>query len=523
MPIPPQENWTVTKPARVSEAGIVVAQHARAAAVGAEMLAQGGNAIDAAAATAFALAVLEPWMSGIGGVGALVYGEARTGRVTVVDFTPVAPLAVDPARYPLAGGISGDIFGWPLVEADRNLKGYEAICVPGTVDGLGLAIESFGRKSLAEAIAPAQRIAAEGLPIDWFTALQIALSAADLVQSPPARDIYLPRGLPPVPSDAVAPQRLPLPALARTLERLMQAGRRDFYEGALARSLLADLAAGGSPIAAADLAQYRARIVEPLALDYRGVRFHCAPALTGGPTFIAAMRAIDAQLPGAPRVEPDAAAYLAYAAALRGAFTERLAKLGHAMPPGSNTTNLCVVDRDGNMVALTNTVMSRFGAKVVLPATGIVMNNGMMWFDPVPGRPNSIAPGKRPLANFCPVVATRDGAPWLALGACGGRRIIPAVVQLASFLVDFDMPLEKAFATPRLDASTATIACDQRLGPDAVAALASRFPVEVAEPTLHPSLFAVPSAVMRDRATGRNTGMAHIAWPASAAIAEPAP
>jgi len=165
MPTRPQENWTIVKPAVVSANGIVVAQNARAAAVGADILAAGGNAVDAAVGTALALGVVEPWMSGIGGVGFLVYGDAAADELHVVDFSAVAPLALDPGRYPLSAGTSGELFGWPRVEGDRNLRGYEAICVPGSVDGLGLAVERFGRLSWGEIIAPARDLAAEGLPV----------------------------------------------------------------------------------------------------------------------------------------------------------------------------------------------------------------------------------------------------------------------------------------------------------------------------------------------------------------------
>src|SRR5579883_3455313 len=494
---PLTENWIPTKPAKVSSEGIVVAQHAAAAAVGAEILEAGGNAIDAAVATAFALGIVEPWMSGLGGAGYLLYGEAGSGKVHVVDFGLVSAAALDPGRYKPTGGVSPDIFGWPLVEGDRNLKGYESICVPGTVDGLGLALERFGRLPLAEVMAPALRLAEEGLPVDWHTALSIAISAAELAEFESSRAVYLPGGLPPVPPSSGAPKRLPLAALAATYRRLAEAGRRDLYEGALADAMLTDLRAGGSAISAADLAQYHARIVEPLALGYRGVRLNAAPGLTGGPTYARAMAGVDARLPGAMLGYPGADAFIAYAEALREAFAERFAALGHAMPPASNTTHLSVVDRTGNMVALTNTLLSRFGSKVVLPRTGIVMNNAMMWFDPTPGRANSLAPGKRPLANMCPALLVRKGKPWVALGACGGRRIIPAVAQLTSFLVDFEMSLAQAFETPRLDASTASVLCDMRMDPAIVAALGERFPVERVESAVYPSGFAMASAVMR--------------------------
>ncbi len=395
-----------------------------------------------------------------------------------------------------------------------------SICVPGTVAGLGLALESFGRLSWREVMAPALALAEEGLPIDWHTALSVALSASELALFDSSRAVFLPQGLPPVPPPEGAPRRLALAALARSYRRLSEAGPRDFYEGALAQLMLADLQAGGSAVAAADFAAYQARLVEPLAFDYRGVRLHVAPGLTGGPTFERALAGLAARLPGAALGYPGAPAYIAYAEALREAFAHRLAELGHAMPAASNTTHLSVVDRDGNMVALTNTLLSRFGSKVVLPQSGVVMNNAMLWFDPIPGRANSIAAGKRPLANMCPVLATADGAPLLALGACGGRRIIPAVTQLASFLIDFDLSLESAFTLPRLDASAATVLCDVRLGAEIIAVLAARFPVEVVEEAVYPSPFAIPSAVMRDRATGLNTGMTHVLSPAAAAVAE---
>lgn len=521
-PFPFIEQWQIAKPAKISERGIVVAQSWRAAEAGAQILAEGGNAVDAAVATAFALGVVEPWMSGIGGAGLLVYGEAATGKVSVVDFTLVAPGAVDPRRYPMVGGVSSELFGWPLVECDRNLKGYESICVPGSVDGLGLALESFGRKSLAEAIEPAARLAERGLPVDWHTGFNISLAAADLASFEGSRAVYLPSGLPPVPPVNDPVRYLPLTALARTYRRLQRAGRRDFYEGELARALLGDLNRGGNAISLADLAGYRARVVEPQTLDYREVRLHAAPELTGGTTFLKAMALLAERIPGATLGYPDAGVFLAYAEALRTVFAERLKMLGHAMPAGSNTTHISAVDREGNVAALTNTLLSRFGSKVVLPATGVPMNNGMLWFDPMPGRPNSIAPGKRPLANMCPVVLSRAGKPWVALGACGGRKIISAVTQLTSLLVDFAMPLGEAFATPRLDASTASVVCDRRMAPQILAGLAERLPVELAEDALYPAPFAMPSAVMRDGVTGRNTGMTHIASPAAAAVIEPA-
>jgi gamma-glutamyltranspeptidase/glutathione hydrolase len=144
----------------------------------------------------------------------------------------------------------------------------------------------------------------------------------------------------------------------------------------------------------------------------------------------------------------------------------------------------------------------------VSPQTGILLNNGIMWFDPRPGRPNSIGPGKRPLANMCPVIAARDGAPWFALGASGGRKILPAVLQIASMLIDGGLDLETAFHTPRIDVSgELRITADARLGPDVLEALSARFELRQLMPTVHPNLFACPSAVLRDPTSGEASGM----------------
>ena len=184
------------------------------------------------------------------------------------------------------------------------------------------------------------------------------------------------------------------------------------------------------------------------------------------------------------------------------------------------TTHCCVVDRHGTMVSLTQTLLSPFGSKVISPQTGILLNNGIMWFDPRPGRPNSIAPGRRPLSNMCPVIASRDGAPWFALGASGGRRILPAVMQLASLLIDGGLDLESAFCVPRIDVSGGpAVLADRRLPPEISAALEARFATRQVEHLVHPALFACPSAVLRDPATGELLGMTEILHPAAGVAA----
>jgi gamma-glutamyltranspeptidase/glutathione hydrolase len=174
-----------------------------------------------------------------------------------------------------------------------------------------------------------------------------------------------------------------------------------------------------------------------------------------------------------------------------------------------------VVDAKGTMVSLTQTLLSAFGSRILSPRTGILLNNGIMWFDPRPGGPNAIAPGRRPLSNMCPVVATRNGLPWLGIGASGGRRILPAVLQIASMLIDGRLDLERAFHLPRIDVSGGPeVAADRRLAPDVLAALETRFAVREVEATVWPKLFAFPSAILRER-TGQAIGMTDPLQPAA--------
>jgi gamma-glutamyltranspeptidase / glutathione hydrolase len=195
--------------------------------------------------------------------------------------------------------------------------------------------------------------------------------------------------------------------------------------------------------------------------------------------------------------------------------------MGEAEAMPTSTTHITAVDRDGGFAALTTTLLSSFGSRYVLPQTGIPMNNGIMWFDPRPGRPNSLGPGKRALTNMCPLVAAKGGRPWFGLGASGGRRILAAVVQLASFVVDFSMSPEKAAHHPRIDVSSADgIGIDPRLDPDIVARLLSEPGAALAEHTPFPARYACPNLVLRG-ADGRSEGVADTMSPWSAAVAEP--
>ena len=515
------ETWTVSKPAVEGAAGVVASQHHAASAVGARVLAEGGNAVDAAVATGLAIGTVEPWMSGLGGGGFMVVQRAGEDEAHAVDFAMVAPEGLDVAAYPVVGATKDDdLFGWPAVKDDRNLEGATAFAVPGLVAGLGLALERFGTRPWAEMVAPAIDMARAGLAVDWYATFTIATSARALARHPDSARVYLPEGLPPTGEWGQPPPRLELRGLASTLERLAAAGPRDFYEGDIAAAIAEDCARAGGPLSAADLARYEARVVPAAEGSYRGARVATAPGLSAGPTLMAALADLEARTLG--HAAPDAATYLAYAECLSAAYRERLATMGHAGGP-SCTTHIGVADGAGNLVALTQTLLSQFGSKVVLPATGILMNNGVMWFDPVPGRPNSIAPGKRPLSNMCPAILGRKDGVRVALGASGGRRILPAVFQIISFLTDFDMAAGEAIDTPRIDSSGGdTVGIDSRLGPAVRETLAERFPTDIEDPAVYPAMFACPNLVADDRRAGRQSGAVHVRapWPQAVAASE---
>ena len=508
------QNWTVQKTPARSSKGVVASQVGTASQIGANILAAGGNAVDAAVATAFALATIEPGNSGLGGCGFMLVHRAGEKRAQVISFGPISPLKTDPSAYPLVSGETKDLFSWPAVLEGRNAHGPLSFATPGAVDGLGLAQEKWGRMKWADVLAPAIALADQGLPIDWFSSLRIANHAAGLRRYQTSRDIYLPDGLPPV--AGLPMQFIKQGHLADTMRQLASAGRRDFYEGDIARDIIADCAAMGSFLGAEDLARYQAQILDPLEIPYRGHIIQAVPGLSAGPTLARVLGELQAMDLGA---HPQAKTFTAYADLLTAAYQERLAGLGDVSKAETCTTHLVAVDREGTMVSVTNTLLSIFGSCVVLPKTGIMMNNGMFWFDPRPGHANSIGANKRPLTNMCPVIAARDGTPILATGASGGRRIMPAVLQLLSFSLDFGMNVEHAAHHPRIDASgTGKVDADPRLDSKIIEALrAAGHHVDLISNNVFPVNYACPSLIQKE--PNGFAGIGDVGSPWAAAIA----
>ena len=506
------ETWSIKKPPVVSEHGLVASQHFIASNVGANVLREGGNAIDAAVAASLSIGTVEPWMSGLGGGGFMLVYVAAEDQVYAVDFGMIAPENLNEADYPLVGGNASDLFGWPAVQDDRNLRGFPSIAVPGYVAGISAALQRFGTRSWAETITPALALAEEGMIADWYATLMISTAAKDLACFPESARVFLPSGYPPVGEWGAAPPRLKLGNLGKTLRRLHDAGPRDFYQGEIADSLLSELSEGGNKISGEDLKNYAATILPADMGTYRDATVHVAPGLTAGPSLLTALEQLGRYT---PETAPDANAYMAYAESLDAAYSERFETMGHnddSKAP-SCTTHLCAVDRDGNFVALTQTLLSLFGSKVMLPGTGILMNNGIMWFDPRPERPNSIAAGRRPLSNMCPTIVTHDGQ-RTALGASGGRRIMPAVFQLLSFLVDYKMDVGTALAQPRIDVSgNEIINIDNKLITPIQKRLAEKFSILASQHGVYPSLFACPNLVSSPLTGGSQIGAAFIPSP----------
>jgi gamma-glutamyltranspeptidase/glutathione hydrolase len=463
-----QQNWSLRKPCRESRSGLVSTHHVAASEIGAQVLREGGNAMDAAIAASFAITVLEPWMSGIGGGGYLTVYKAADRSVRTIHFGMTV-----------------------------NVNGWKSIGVPGHIAGIELAHQRFATKKWADLIEPSIKLAQKGLPITWHTTLRIATAMGELKKDPTAASLYLNSGVPPSPQAGQPVSYISLGKLADTLCAIAKDGAAAFYDGPLAKSMASDVAAAGGDLCLADLQDYQAEERAALSFNYRDKIIHTVDGPTAGPSLLKALQDLPALSgdPKGPKVEDVAA----WAKSLNESYKERFEKLGDIddQSDPACTTNLVTSDSEGNMVVLTQTLLSIFGAKVILPSSGILMNNGMMWFDPRPGRPNSIAPAKRPLSNMAPtLVGDQDGNDWIGIGASGGRRIFPCLLQLLSYLIDFDFALEDAFHAPRIDVCGADFAgVNPRFGPEVLEAVNKVLPARWQEHGVLPASFAIPSAI----------------------------
>jgi gamma-glutamyltranspeptidase/glutathione hydrolase len=469
-----------------SSCGIIVTKHPIATSVGRDVLATGGNAYDAAIAASFALAVVEPYMSGIGGVGLALVSD-RDG-MAVLDGGPVAPRDLDLDRFrPVGDGRDTDLFGWPRVVDDANILGPSSVCVPTMVAMMAALHDRGASRTWSDLLAPAVALARDGFQVDWLLTLSVAQDQANLRSFPSTAAVFFPDDRVPaynVDSADDAPFRQQ--ALARTLQTIAGDGWRAFYQGEVGRALARAVRSDGGYLSEADLGSYRLRISRPLQVNALGADIRVPDGLNGGPTMAEMLYLYDALRPNTEDWG-DPPALSAWVRAASTAFHDRFASMGHAAgsstvgmrrharsrlesvprpipagAPDGSTTYLAVADSEGRLVSMNLTLLSGWGSRYVAPDTGVLLNNGIMWFDPVAGRPNSLAPGARPLANMAPLIATRDGNPVLAMGASGGRRIISALPQIACNVFQHGMTVQEAVEAPRLEFSVDPMAADSR-------------------------------------------------------------
>lgn len=524
---------SLTKVTPRARRDMVVAEHPLGAEVGASILARGGNAVDAAVATAFAMPVIEPFMSTLAGGGSFLMHLAKRGETLAIDANVEAPSACHERCYELAEGMAQDLFTWRRVVGDANIYGARAVAVPGSVAGLCLMLERYGTMDLADVLAPAIRLAEEGFVPDWYIGLTMAIYSEELRTFPETARTYLRNG-----SDIYRPPSLAdgdvlrQPDLARSLRLLAKEGPSAFYRGEIAERIHEHIRDHDGWLTKDDLAAYAPRVLSPLMGTYRGVELAFTPGATGGITALQILN-LFAQFSSAQLAYASVTGLHLRAEAVRRAFEDRLRLLGDALrvrapctgltslayaaaqaggirragsrsgtpppdpwacepagagesprtPPANGrargsrggssdcTTHIGVIDRQRNMVSLTNTAVGLFGARMVVPGTGILLNNGMIWFDPEPEGPNSVGGGKRPLVNMVPVLGFRKGEPYLTLGAPGGRKIVSVIPQILSNMLDVGDPPQAAMEAPRLHTEGSDLWVDDRVGSARIAAL----------------------------------------------------
>ena len=568
-----ETQWEAHVQAATAPAGMVAAKHRLAAQAGLEVLQAGGNAVDAAVATAFAAGVVEPPMSGVGGGGYMSIFLKESQQRVVVAFPMQAPQAASPDMWELVEGYDNELFGWRLVKDNANIYGYSSIAVPGMVAGMAAALEEFGTIGLDSAVAPAIRLAEEGYALSWFETMWQAQDLALLNRFPATADTFLNNGYPhrlPFLTEPGAAGMLRQPELGATLRALAEGGPSVLYGGRVGEQIARHVQEHGGILSVEDFAQYEATVHAQSVLGtYRDANVIGMRGGTGAPTVMEILNILNnfdiralghnsadylhAFIEASGQAFADRFAYMAdptrvpvpldgllskeYAAAMARTIDRQKAQAerthgdpwqyqsgsgaGDASPlPSSSaesTTHLAAMDGAGNAVALTQTLLSAWGSRVVVPGAGVLMNNGMMWYNPEPGTSNSTEGGKKPLNNMCPIVLERDGQALAALGASGGRRIINTVAQLAINLVDFDLDIQGAINAPRMDCSTLNPIVSIRIDPAVCAELRRKgHNIIVAEEAFLPRYFASPVAIQRQ--DGSLIGAADPYYPTSAAM-----
>ena len=470
--------------------GVVAAAKPEASQVGIEIFKMGGNAVDAAVATGFALGVLEPNASGIGGGGFMIIKMADMKEAVVIDFRPTAPAAATPDMYKL------DARGRPVGNA--SVESGLASAVPGEVKGLLYALENYGSKKLTrtQIIQPAIDWAERGVPVTVNLAQILKDNYGKLRKYENGLAIYAKDGLPYEIGDKIINKDL-----AGTLRLIQKQGTDAIYKGEIAAKIVAEVHKRGGIITLEDLADYKVKVRKPVVGSYRGYTIMTPPPPSGGTHILQLLNIMEnydlaklgeqttatthlwseaCKLVFADRgkyaADPDfvKVPYLgisskAYAKELSALISpdKVIANVTAGDPfkyESGSTTHFSVMDKAGNMVAVTKTINMFFASGVVVPGTGIIMGDDMDDFDLKPGSVNSIEPGKRMLSSMSPtLVFDPQGRPFMALGSPGATHIIPTVAQVISNVIDRGMPIQLAINAPRLyQARTGNLAMEGR-------------------------------------------------------------
>lgn len=466
----------------MSRGGIVSAQDKIAAEVGRDILAQGGNAVDAAVATGFALAVTHPQAGNLGGGGFMLVFDAETQKTLAIDFREMAPAASTRDMYLNAQG-----------EVDNQRAQYSHLSagVPGTVMGLLEALENYGTMNRKQVLAPAIKLASSGFEVSFGLEHSLTVHTEELSQDPSSKKYFL--GLE---QGDVWKQK----DLARTLKRISRSGADGFYKGQTADLIVAEMEQGGGLITHKDLASYETVTREPVSGEYKDFDIHAmSPPSSGGVHIVQMLNILsgyDLQSEG-----HNSAAYLhKLIEAMRRAYADRSKYLGdpdffdvpvadltnkdygnrlredidlakasrssdilpgaELYPEPRNTTHYSVIDKDGNAVSVTYTLNFSYGSGYSVDGAGFLLNNEMDDFSAKPGTPNGygliggeankIEPRKRPLSSMTPLIVTHDGKAVLVTGSPGGSTIITSVLQVVLNVIEWDMNLAEATHRPRI-------------------------------------------------------------------------
>jgi len=466
-----------------AEHGMVVSAQHLATKVGVDVLKRGGNAVDAAVAVGYALAVVYPAAGNLGGGGFMTV-QLADGRKTFLDFREKAPLAATANMYLDKDG---------NVIKGLSTNGHLAVGVPGSVSGMEYAREKYGTMKRADLIAPSIQLADKGFALEQGDIDMLRTATNDFKKDPVSGAIFLNKGEP-----FAVGQKLVQKDLAKTLRAVSAKGVDGFYKGWVGQAIVASSQAGKGIITQADLDQYKTRELAPVECDYRGYRVVSAPPPSSGGVIICEMlnilegyplkdlgfrsaESVHYQIEAMRHAYVDRNSYLGdpdfvknpldrlldkgYAEKIRAAIDPKKAgvskdiKPGVAPHEGSNTTHYSITDQWGNAVAVTYTLNDWFGAKVTADKTGVLLNNEMDDFTAkigvpnmyglVQGEANAIAPGKRPLSSMSPTIVSKDGKPVFVVGTPGGSRIITAVLHTILNVVDYGMNVQEAVDAPR--------------------------------------------------------------------------